>query len=46
MATVKWTFIVVATGYLALTALMYFAQRSLMYFPERIRTAPRRSRVS
>ena len=40
MAIVKWTFIVVASGYLALAALMYFAQRSLMYFPERIRTAP------
>ncbi len=40
MAIVKWTFIVAASGYLALAALMYFAQRSLMYFPERIRTAP------
>ena len=40
MAIVKWTFIVVASGYLALAALMYFAQRSLMYFPERVRTAP------
>ena len=40
MATLKWTFIVVASGYLALMALMYFAQRSLMYFPERVRTAP------
>jgi fermentation-respiration switch protein FrsA (DUF1100 family) len=40
MAFVKWTFIVVATGYVALAALMFFAQRSLMYFPETIRTAP------
>ena len=40
MATVKWMFIVVATGYLALTALMYFAQRGLMYFPETVRTSP------
>ena len=40
MAIVKWTFIVAASGYLALAALMYFAQRSLMYFPERVRTAP------
>ena len=40
MAVVKWTFIVVAAGYLALTALMYFAQRSLMYFPETVRTSP------
>ena len=40
MAFVKWTFIVVATGYLALAALMFFAQRSLMYFPETVRTSP------
>jgi len=40
MAALKWTFIVAASGYLALAALMYFAQRSLMYFPERVRTAP------
>ena len=40
MAVVKWTFIVAATGYLTLTALVYFAQRSLLYFPERVRTAP------
>jgi hypothetical protein len=40
MAVVKWTFIVAATGYFALTALVYFAQRSLLYFPERVRTAP------
>ena len=40
MAVVKWTFIVAAAGYLALTALMYFAQRRLMYFPETVRTSP------
>ena len=40
MAFLKWTFIVVAAGYLTLTALMYFAQRSLMYFPETVRTSP------
>lgn len=40
MAFVKWAFIVLASGYLALTALMYVAQRKLMYFPEKARTAP------
>lgn len=38
MASAKWIFTFVATGYLALAALMYFAQRSLMYFPETVRT--------
>lgn len=40
MAFVKWTFIIVAAGYLGLGALMFFAQRSRMYFPERVRTTP------
>ena len=40
MSFLKWIFILVAAGYLALTALMFFAQRALMYFPEKVRTAP------
>lgn len=40
MSFVKWAFIVAATGYLALGALMFFAQRALMYFPETVRTSP------
>jgi fermentation-respiration switch protein FrsA (DUF1100 family) len=40
MSLVKWLFIVAATGYLALGALMFIAQRALMYFPERVRTPP------
>jgi fermentation-respiration switch protein FrsA (DUF1100 family) len=40
MAFLKWMFIVVATGYVALAVLMFFAQRSLLYFPERTRTSP------
>jgi fermentation-respiration switch protein FrsA (DUF1100 family) len=40
MAFVKWTFIVLAAGYVLLAAAMFFAQRSLMYFPDRQRVAP------
>ena len=40
MLYLKWTFILVAVGYLAVGTLMYFAQRTLMYFPEAVRTAP------
>ena len=36
----KWFLVFLATGYLALVALMYVAQRGLMYFPETFRTAP------
>jgi uncharacterized protein len=40
MAFVKWTFIVLAAGYVSLAALMFFAQRSMMYFPDRQRVTP------
>ena len=40
MAGWKWFLVFVATGYLALAALMYVAQRALMYFPETFRTSP------
>ena len=40
MAGWKSFLIFLATGYLALVALMYVAQRALMYFPEKFRTAP------
>jgi uncharacterized protein len=36
----KWIFILVVGGYLAVLVLMFFAQRALMYFPEVARTAP------
>ncbi|MPZ36967.1 MAG: alpha/beta fold hydrolase [Rhizobiales bacterium] len=40
MAGWKWFLIFLATGYIALMALMYVAQRGLMYFPETFRTLP------
>ena len=40
MAGWKWFLIFLASGYLALVALMYVAQRGLMYFPESFRTSP------
>src|SRR5688572_10239706 len=40
MAGWKSFLIFLATGYLALVALMYVAQRALMYFPETFRTPP------
>jgi fermentation-respiration switch protein FrsA (DUF1100 family) len=40
MQLLKSLLIFLATGYLAIVALMYVAQRSLMYFPETFRVAP------
>jgi fermentation-respiration switch protein FrsA (DUF1100 family) len=40
MAIIKWIFILAATGYVALTAVMFFGQRALMYFPDSLRVAP------
>jgi fermentation-respiration switch protein FrsA (DUF1100 family) len=40
MAFLKWIFILVVCGYLAVLAIMFLAQRALMYFPEKERTAP------
>ena len=46
MAGWKSFLIFLATGYLALVALMYVAQRALMYFPEKFRTAPAAGRFT
>jgi fermentation-respiration switch protein FrsA (DUF1100 family) len=40
MSTWKSVLIFLATGYVALVALMYVAQRSIMYFPETFRVPP------
>jgi fermentation-respiration switch protein FrsA (DUF1100 family) len=40
MTFLKWIFILVVGGYLAILAIMFFAQRALLYFPEKERTAP------
>ena len=40
MATLKFIFLFLITGYGAMVASGYFAQRSLLYFPDRTRTPP------
>jgi fermentation-respiration switch protein FrsA (DUF1100 family) len=40
MVVLKWTLIVLLSGYVGVVLLLYVLQRSLMYFPDIARTAP------